>query len=134
MFVFRCCRLPYLVIGLSSCLHPYKAFICLAYIDKQLSRKATLMSQDVLLVEPFHPTYLNLFYFKLNQLRDFPGKTYRGSEKSVLLSAPGGQYTFFRTTQQPISVRHDLKSKLRHILFTLRCKTLYYVVRCYATL
>ena len=48
-------------------------------IDKQLSRKATLlMFQDVLLFELFQRTLpLILFYFHLNQLSNFPTKTYR---------------------------------------------------------
>ena len=59
-------------------------------IHKQLSRKATLF-QDVLLFELFHKTYLILFYFYLNQLRNFPAKTYRSGKKRIALSQQPGR-------------------------------------------
>ena len=66
-------------------------------IHKQLSRKTTLF-QDVLLFKLLHKTYLIVFYFDFNQLRNFPAKTYWSGKKRIALS------------QQPISVRHDLKT------------------------
>ena len=42
------------------------------------------------------PNRLIPFYFRLNQLRKFPAKTYRSSKKRTALSQrPGGQYAFF---------------------------------------
>ena len=93
----------YLTSSFLVSLHVYtrQAFICLAYtVYKQLSRKATLMFQDLI------PSY-----FHLNQLRNSPTKTYRSVKKRITLSQrPGGQYAFFRTSQQPISVPHDQKT------------------------
>ena len=75
-------------------------------IDTNLSRKATLMFQDMLLFQFFQQTYLILIYFHLNQLRNV-----------CPLTAPGRQYVFFRTSQQPIRVRRSWpENKLSHII------------------
>ena len=64
-------------------------------IDKQLSRKATVMLQDVLLFDVFQQTYLIFFYFHLNVLRNVPAKTYRSGKKRIAFSQrPGGQIRF----------------------------------------
>ena len=55
-------------------------------IDNQLSRKATLMFQDVSLFELFQQSYLILFYFHLNQVRNYPAKTYGSGKKHITLS------------------------------------------------
>ena len=55
--------------------------------------------------------YLISFYFHLNQLRNFSTKTYRSVKKHIpLAQRPRGQYAFFRTSRQPINVRHDMKT------------------------
>ena len=82
--------------------HPFALLI-----DKQLSRKATLIFQDVLLFELFQETYLILFYFHLTQFKNIPAKTYRSGK---LTKRPAEQYAFLRTSQQPISVCHGLKT------------------------
>ena len=83
------------LVRFASCLHPLGIQFP-RLIDNHLSRKATLMFQGVLLFEFFQRTYL-IFCFHLNQVGNFPDKT----------------YAFFRTSQQPISVQ--LRAK-KHIL------------------
>ena len=51
VFVFRCCRLPYLWACWCSFMFTPVRHSFPSLIDKQLSRKATLMFQDVLLSE-----------------------------------------------------------------------------------
>ena len=111
VFVFRCCRLPYLWVSWSRFMFAPVRHSFASLIYKQLSKKATLMFQAVLLFELFQRTYLIPFYFHINQLRNFPAKTYSSEKKRIVLAQrQGGQYAFFRTSQQPISVRHELKT------------------------
>ena len=57
VFVFRCCRLPYLWVSW------FRFMLTLVrHSFKQLSRKATLMFQDVLLFELFQRTLPNPFF------------------------------------------------------------------------
>ena len=66
------------------------------------------------------------FYFRLYYFRNFPDKTYSPLKKCIALAqCLGGQYTFFRTSQQPISVRHDhAETKLSHNILIL-CSTMF---------
>ena len=63
VFVFRCCRLPYLWVCWFRFMFTLVRYSFSSLIDKQLSRKATLMFQDVLLFELFQQTSPNPFLF-----------------------------------------------------------------------
>ena len=71
------------------------------------------MFQDVLLFELFQQTLPNPFLFSfINQLRNVPAKTYTSVQKHIALAQrSGGQYDIFLSSQQPISVRHELKTR-----------------------
>ena len=62
VFVFRCCRLPYLWVSWFRFMFTLVRHSFASLIDKQLSRKATLMFQDVLLFELFQRTLPNPFF------------------------------------------------------------------------
>ena len=110
VFVFRCCSLTYLRAYWFSSMFTTLSHSFASIINKQLSRKPILMFQDVLLFEIFQQTYLILFYFYLNQLRNVTTKTYQTGKKRIAIShRPRGQYEFFQTSQRPISMRYDLK-------------------------
>ena len=139
----RCVRLQMLPSTLPlSFLVLLLVYICYRHsfsslIDKQLSRKATLMFQDVLLFELFQLTLPNPFLFSLKSTQKFsrqnlqirkkaycpgtaPGTTsypvyfsyvsmreypgYETSQQPIQTSQP------IWTSQQPISLRHDLKT------------------------
>ena len=80
------------------------------------------MFQDVLLFELFQRTLPNPFLCPFKSIekrksRKIPKKSRKNPEKIpknayCALTAPGGQYAFLRTSQQPISVLHDLKTSL----------------------
>ena len=111
VFVFRCCRLTYLWVSWSRFMFAPVRHSFASLIYKQLSKKATLMFQDVLLFELFQRTYLIPFYFHINQLRNFPAKTYGSVKKRIAQRTEGNtQYAFSWTSRQPISVRHELKT------------------------
>ena len=82
VFIFRCWDL----LNLRVCWSRFTPIMSTPVIDKQFSRKATLTSH-MLLFELFQQTYC-----------------------TRPLTVPEGQYTLSRTSQQPISVRHDLKT------------------------
>ena len=109
--VFNCCRLPYLwatwfCFNFALVMHSFALLK-----DKQLSIKATWMFHNACYCSNVPiKAYLILFYFHLNQFRNFPSKIHRSGEKRIALSQRlGGRYAFLQTSQQPISVRHDLK-------------------------
>ena len=74
-------------------------------IYKQLSRKATLMFQDMLLFELFQRTLPNprLFLFKSTQKFSRQNLPVRIKAYCPLTTSKV-QYAFFQTSQQPISV------------------------------
>ena len=112
MFVFRCRRLPCIPLSLLVSLHvtPVKHSLA-SLIDKQLTRKATLMFQDVLLFKLSNEHYLILLLFLFKSTQKCSRQNFPVQEKAYCpLTAPGAQYVFSRTSQQPISVRHDLKT------------------------
>ena len=76
-------------LGFASCLPALVRHSFASLIYKQLSGKATLMFQDVLLFELIQRTLPNPFLFHLNQLRNFPAKTYSSR------TAPGRAIRFF---------------------------------------
>ena len=120
VFVFRCCRLPYLWVSWFRFMFTLVRHSFASLINKQLSRKATLIFQDVLLFELFQRTLLNpflysfksTFWFDLNQL--FPVKTYRIRKKAYYPhTAPGRAIRFFpdlsATNQRaPITMKTSL--------------------------
>ena len=63
VFVFRCCRLSYLWVSWFRFMFTLVRHSFASLIDKQLSRKATPMFQDVLLFELFQRTLPNPFLF-----------------------------------------------------------------------
>ena len=71
VFVFRCCRLPYVRACWFRFMFTLVGHSFASLIDKELSRKPTLMFQDVLLFEPFQRTYLILFYFHFKWAQEF---------------------------------------------------------------
>ena len=81
-------------------------------IDKKLSRKATLMFQDVLLFEFVKQTYLILIYFHLNQLRNVPAKSYLSGKRQFALSQRREGNRFFSgcLSNQSQCAGHDLKT------------------------
>ena len=95
VFVFRCCRLPYLWacwfrFMFTSVRHSFASLI-----DKQLSRQATLLFQDVLLFELFQWTYIILFLFSFESTLTFSRPNLSGSKKSVLPSHSAGRTCAF---------------------------------------
>ena len=79
-------------------LHVYIVMYSFAsLIDKQLSRKATLMSQDVLLFELFQQTCLILFYFQFyKSTQKYSRQNLPVRKKAYCpLTAPGGAICFF---------------------------------------
>ena len=68
VFVFWYCRLPYLWACWFRSLFTLVRHSFTLLIDKQLSRKATLIFQGVLLLELFQRTYLIFFYFHLKNI------------------------------------------------------------------
>ena len=99
-------------LGFASCLHSLgvrHSFTSL--IDKQLSRKATLMFQDVLLFEHFQRTLPNPFLFSFKSTQKFSRQNLQVRKKAYSpLTAPGRATRFFLTSQQPISQRRELKT------------------------
>ena len=63
VFVFRCCHLPYLWVSWFRFMFTLVRHSFASLIDKQLSRKETLMFQDVLLFELFQQTLPKPFLF-----------------------------------------------------------------------
>ena len=104
VFVFRCYRLPYLWGSWFRFMFTLVTHSFASLIDKQLSRKATLYCFSMCFCSNFpNEDHLIPFYFRQNL--QVHKKLYYPR------TAPGGgQYAFFRTSQQPISVRHDLKT------------------------
>ena len=89
-------------------------------IDKQLSRKATLMFQDVLLFELFQRTLPNPLLFSFKSTQKFSRQNLSVRKKAYCpLTVLGRQYTFFQTSQQPISMHHNLKTSLKPLTFEL---------------
>ena len=50
-----------------------------------------------------------LFYLHVNQLGNIPTKNYRSGKKRIAFACKA-IYAFFRTSQEPISVRHGMKT------------------------
>ena len=109
VFIFRCCRLLWVSWFSFMFTHVRHSFSSL--IHKQLSRKATLMFQDVLLVELFQRTLPNPFLFSFKSTKKCSRQNLQVRKKAYCpLTALGEDNTlFFWTSQQPISVHHDLK-------------------------
>ena len=100
-------------LGFASCLHSLG--IHLPRLETAFKKSSTNVTGRVI-VQTF-PTNITesffYFYFHLNRLRNFPAKTYRSVKKRIALAQRrGGQCAFLRTSQQPISVRHELKTSL----------------------
>ena len=77
------------------------------------------MLQDVLLFELFQRTLPNPFSFSFKSTYKFSHQNQQVRKKAYCpRTAPGGEYTFFQTSQQPIRVRHDLKT-ISHIIILL---------------
>ena len=90
-----------------TCLFPPVKHSFASLIDKQLSIKATLMFQDVLLFELFQRTYLILNQLRILSRQNVPGR----KNMHCPLTAPRGQYAFSAPlVQQPVSLRHELKT------------------------
>ena len=80
-------------------------------IDTNLSRKATLMFQDMLLFQFFQQTYLILIYFHLNQLRNVPAISYlSGKAVCPLTAREGNRFFSGRLSNQSECAGHDLKT------------------------
>ena len=105
VFVFRCCRLPYPRVSWFRFMFTLVRHSFASLIDKQLSRKTTLMFQDALLFKLFQRTLPHPFLFSFKS-------TFRTLNQIFALARrrQAGQYAFFRTSRQPITVRHDLKT------------------------
>ena len=96
VFVFRCCvYLTSEFVRFASCLHPVWTFICLAYRQTAFKKCNTNIPGRVIRFEIFQRTYLNLFYFHLNQLTNFPAKTYQSAKKHIALSQRRESNTLF---------------------------------------
>ena len=90
-----------------TCLFPPVKHSFASLIDKQLSIKATLMFQDVLLFELFQRTYLILNQLRILSRQNVPDR----KNMHCPLTAPRGQYAFSAPlVQQPVSLRHELKT------------------------
>ena len=107
VFVFRCCRLTYLRACWFRFMFTPVRHSFASLIDKQLSRKTTLMLQNVLLLELFHKNISNPLLFSSKSAQTFSRQNLPVWKKAYCsLTAPGRAIRFF----QPISVRHDLKT------------------------
>ena len=90
MFVFRCCRLPYLWVSWFRFMFTLVRHSFASLIDKQLSTKATLMFQDVLLFELFQRTLPNPFLFSFKSTLKFSRQNLQVRKKAYCpRTAPG---------------------------------------------
>ena len=94
MFVFRCCRLPY-YLWVPSSLHSLGIHLPRLSDINSFQEKEHWCSRTCYCSKFANEHYQIPFYFHLNQLRNFPAKTYRSVKKRIALAQRlGGQYAF----------------------------------------
>ena len=96
MFVFKCCRLSYLRVSWFRIIFTLVRHSFVSLIKNSFQENQHYCSRMCYCSNFSNEYYLIPFYFHLNQLRNFPAKTYRSGKKHIALSQrPGGGIRFF---------------------------------------